>query len=123
MNYRKLAFAHYRERSYCAHCGHGIVEILEVAHLDGNRRNNSVENLVLLCPTCHKMHDLDIISTRTIQEMRDRPRVVQWSKRMKDAGRKSAETRRKRQAKLRRKRRQAALKAAATRARNQRSAR
>ena len=36
------------------------------------------------------MHDLDIISTETIIQMRDRPKVVNWSKRMKDAGRKAA---------------------------------
>jgi hypothetical protein len=32
------------------------------------------------------MHDLDLISTATILGMRDRPKVVTWSKRMKDAG-------------------------------------
>jgi hypothetical protein len=36
------------------------------------------------------MHDLDLISTETIIHMRDRPKVVNWGKRMKDAGRKAA---------------------------------
>ncbi len=36
------------------------------------------------------MHDLDLISTATIIQMRDRPKIVDWSKRMKDAGRKAA---------------------------------
>lgn len=104
VNYRKLAFAHYDP--LCAHCGFGIPAVLEVAHIDGNRQNNDVTNLVVLCPNCHKMHDLDIISTATIIEMRDRPKVVQWAKRMKDAGQKAALTRR---------RRSAGRKAAATR--------
>jgi hypothetical protein len=52
------------------------------------------------------MHDLDLISTETIIQMRDRPKVVVWSKRMKDAGKKAA---------LKRKRRAAAKKAVATR--------
>ena len=117
-NYRKLALKHYHDRVYCAHCGFGIVEVLEVAHLDGQRHNNIPDNLAILCPTCHKMHDLDIISTKTIIEMRDRPRVVLWSKRMKDAGKKAALSRKRGELARRRKRRLAALKAVATRTRN-----
>jgi hypothetical protein len=104
VNYRKLAFAHYDP--LCAHCGFGVPAVLEVAHLDGDRRNNAIGNLVILCPNCHKMHDLDLISTATIIEMRDRPKVVVWAKRMKDAGQKAA---------LTRLRRAAGRKAAATR--------
>lgn len=104
VNYRKLAFAHYDP--LCAHCGFGVPAVLEVAHLDCDRTNNDVVNLVILCPNCHKMHDLDLISTATIIEMRDRPKVVTWSKRMKDAGQKAA---------LTRLRRAAARKAVATR--------
>jgi predicted restriction endonuclease len=118
INYRKLAFAHYHDRLFCAHCGFGIPEVLEVAHLDGCRQNNDVQNLVLLCPTCHKMLDLDLIATEAMIQMRDRPREVRWDKRMKDAGRKAALSRKRRQTARRRKRRLAALKAAATRASN-----
>ena len=118
VNYRKLALGHYHDRVFYAHCGFGIREVLEVAHLDGCRQNNVVGNLVLLCPTCHKMLDLDLISTEAMIQMRDRPRVVRWAKRMKDAGKKAAISRKKRQAVFRRKRHLAALKAAATRARN-----
>lgn len=73
VNYRRLAFAHYDP--LCAHCGFGVPAVLEVAHLDCNRQNNDIGNLVILCPNCHKMHDLDLISTATIIEMRDRPKV------------------------------------------------
>ena len=118
INYRKLAFEHYRNRLFCAHCGFGIPEVLEVAHLDCNRHHNDVSNLVLLCPTCHKMLDLDLISTEAMVQMRDRPRVIRWAKRMKNAGKKAALSRKRRAAARRRKRRLAALKAAATRARN-----
>ncbi len=107
VNYRRLAFAHYEP--LCAHCGFGVPAILEVAHLDADRGNNDRSNLVILCPNCHKMHDLDLISTATIIEMRDRPKVVTWSKRMKDAGKKAALTRR---------RKAAARKAVATRRSN-----
>ena len=68
--------------------------MLEVAHLDCDRSNNEMSNLALLCPTCHRMHDLDLIPTEVIVMMRERPKVVRWSKLMKDAGAKAAETRR-----------------------------
>ena len=108
VNYRKLAFEKYDP--LCAHCGFGIPDVLEVAHIDGNRQNNDEVNLVFLCPNCHKMLDLDIISNETIVEMRDRPKTVLWSKRMKDAGKKAA---------LTRKRKTSAQKAVATRRINQ----
>ena len=28
-----------------------------VHHIDGNRNNNNLENLLLLCPSCHKKAD------------------------------------------------------------------
>ncbi|MBM3163595.1 MAG: HNH endonuclease [Chlorobi bacterium] len=110
INYRKIAFDAYDP--LCAHCGFGVPAVLEVAHIDGNRANNDVGNLVILCPNCHKMHDLDLISTETIIQMRDRPKIVKWAKRMKDAGQKAA---------LQRKRRAAGRKAAETRRRNRES--
>jgi L-lactate utilization protein LutB len=118
VNYRKVAFAHYEQlgQIVCAHCGFGIRDVLEVAHLDGDRSHNEVSNLVILCPTCHKMHDLDLISTETIIKMRDRKKVVVWAKRMKDAGKKAAESRRKTSEKL--KWQTAGQKAAETRKRN-----
>lgn len=91
INYRKLAFATYPP--VCAHCGFGITAVLEVAHIDGNRQNNEIANLVILCPNCHKMLDLDLISNDIILQMRDRPKTVTWKKRMKDAGAKAARTR------------------------------
>jgi len=119
INYRKVAFAKYPP--ICAHCGFGVPEVLEVAHIDGNRVNNDVANLVILCPNCHKMYDLGLIPGKMIAEMRDRERVVDWSKRMKDAGKKAAATRKRLADAIRRKRRAAALKAAETRRRNEQS--
>jgi len=106
-NYRKIAFEKYEP--ICAHCGFGIPSVLEVAHIDGDRLNNDVSNLVILCPNCHKMFDLDLISVDTLMTMRDRPKIVMWAKRMKDAGKKAA---------LKRKRKTAARKAVATKRRN-----
>ena len=94
--YRKLAFQTYAP--ICAYCGFGVREVLEVAHLDGDRSNNSAENLAILCPNCHKMHDIGLVPTGVVVEMRDRERSVDWSIRMKDAGRKAATTRRRKAA-------------------------
>lgn len=54
VNDRKPAFSHYDPQ--CAHCGFGVPDVLEVAHLDGDRSNNDLSNLAILCPNCHKMH-------------------------------------------------------------------
>jgi len=125
VNYRRIAFEHYPP--LCAYCGFGIREVLEVSHLDGDRCNNDIGNLVILCPNCHKMHDINLIPTSVLKELRDRERKADWSKRMKDAGQKAAETREIRhairtaaaqKAGLTRKRRQAAHKAVETRRRN-----
>ena len=99
VNYRKRAFLHYEQLGHqvvCAHCGFGIRAVLEVAHIDGDRSHNEPQNWVILCPNCHKLYDLDLITTETIILMRDRPKVVVWAKRMKDAGAKAAKTRRER---------------------------
>lgn len=40
----------------CADCGYKkYPKVLQVHHIDENRKNNSIENLVVLCPTCHNV--------------------------------------------------------------------
>ena len=94
--YRRTAFEAYPP--ICAHCGFGIADVLEVAHLDGDRTNNDVANLAILCPNCHKMHDIGLIPTEVVIAMRDREREADWSIRMKDAGQKAAQTRKRKAA-------------------------
>ena len=51
-NYRKIAFDNYAHK--CAVCGWNEDEdILQVHHIDENRKNGNKENLIILCPTCH----------------------------------------------------------------------
>lgn len=52
-NYRSKAFETYPHR--CLACGWDEDErILEVHHKDENHENNDINNLCLLCPTCHR---------------------------------------------------------------------
>lgn len=51
--YRRNAFLYYPHK--CKICGWSKDErVLEVHHIDENRDNNDISNLVILCPTCHK---------------------------------------------------------------------
>ena len=52
-NYRKKAFDNYEHK--CHICGWNEDEdVLEVHHIDEDRDNNELENLLILCPICHK---------------------------------------------------------------------
>jgi len=39
--------------SKCPFCKNNDVEHFQIHHIDGNPRNNEVENLIMLCPICH----------------------------------------------------------------------
>lgn len=40
----------------CERCGYAdVAGVLELHHVDRNRRNNRPENLLVLCPTCHSV--------------------------------------------------------------------
>ena len=53
INYRRNAFLKYPHK--CAICGYNDDErILEAHHIDSDRTHNDVNNLIILCPNCHK---------------------------------------------------------------------
>lgn len=54
--YRKIILN--LKENKCEECGYSkYSEVLEVHHIDCNRTNNEIENLKILCPTCHvEMH-------------------------------------------------------------------
>jgi len=91
VNYRRLAFEAYAP--HCVHCGFGIIDVLEIAHLDCDRSNNDLKNLAILCPNCHKMHDIGLIPTDVVTRMRDEKLKANWKIRMKNAGVDAAKTR------------------------------
>lgn len=48
----KLRLLEFRGK-VCEGCGYNKVEILQVHHMDRNRKNNHLSNLRLTCPNCH----------------------------------------------------------------------
>lgn len=60
-HYGKIESKNYREKSFriyehkCAVCRWDEDEdVLEVHHIDENRNNNDISNLIILCPICHR---------------------------------------------------------------------
>lgn len=52
--YRDVAFKFYGHR--CSHCGYKkSTRMLDVHHIDKNRKNNHKENLIVLCVWCHAL--------------------------------------------------------------------
>lgn len=56
---RKYIFKKYQYK--CARCGWSEVNLytgtipLEIDHIDGDAKNNTEDNLILLCPNCHSL--------------------------------------------------------------------
>jgi len=61
--YRDKAFNTYVHK--CFNCGYDeYKEALEVHHIDGNRENNDVGNLMILCANCHTLVTRNIITLK-----------------------------------------------------------
>jgi len=51
-SYRRRALDYYDNQ--CSLCGYKkYPQVLHVHHIDGDRANSNIENLIILCPTCH----------------------------------------------------------------------
>lgn len=59
----------------CPHCLK-VMSRKECHHIDGNRHNNELENLIILCPSCHKKEDYKIGRNRK----GDKGKIVSLSK-------------------------------------------
>jgi len=69
---RSIALAHY-PNVCAAQCGADEARVLHLHHIDGNHKNNDVNNLMLLCPTCHervtkKIWRVDALSRAVIHQ-------------------------------------------------------
>lgn len=56
-SYRDRGLKHYGSKCQNAHCTlHNVQEeMLDVHHIDGNRENNKIDNLIVLCVWCHAL--------------------------------------------------------------------
>lgn len=50
--YRKIALANLKHE--CKQCSESNMDVVEVHHIDGNKRNNELYNLEFLCGDCHR---------------------------------------------------------------------
>ena len=56
-DYRKNALEEYDKK--CNECGYDeYTQVLQVHHIDHDRTNNKLENVKVLCPTCHVVEHL-----------------------------------------------------------------
>ena len=69
LEYRNFALHHYGKK--CSNCEQSEEALLDVHHIDGNRKNNNAENLIVLCVLCHAKvtRGCAIIQERTLVEV------------------------------------------------------
>ena len=86
----------------CVVCGVKLSTVLDVAHLDNDSSNDDPNNLAYLCKTHHWMYDVGLYPFQAIKLMRAHWQQTKGkpdhSIRMKDAGAKAAQTRKRRAA-------------------------
>lgn len=66
--YRRKALSFYGK--FCELCDYDECDkILEVHHIDENRRNSDITNLIVLCPNCHRKITLGVVTlkNRTVE--------------------------------------------------------
>lgn len=69
VEYQKTAFRNYLP--VCTNCRFDIREALEVHHIDENRSNNELNNLIILCANCHcQVHYGKLIIDEEIKKKR-----------------------------------------------------
>lgn len=70
MRYARLAFRAYKHK--CAVCDLEEICCLQVHHIDKDRSNDSLDNLIILCANCHlKVHSGKVILTDEILSNRE----------------------------------------------------
>lgn len=66
-NYRDRALRHYGTK--CEWCGYDFERLLDVHHIDRNRANGTIENLIVLCVFCHALDTRNIVRVGSNREL------------------------------------------------------
>lgn len=64
--YKTKALLQKEISSKCPFCGNNDVDHFQIHHIDENAENNLIENLLMLCPTCHSKITKGDISIREV---------------------------------------------------------
>src|SRR5215467_10355453 len=56
--------------SRCPFCGESEVASLQIHHIDSSPNNNTIENLILTCATCHTKITEGLISEAAVRSMK-----------------------------------------------------
>lgn len=61
--------------AHCEYCGNKTKEILQIHHIDSvaNGGNNDLNNLIILCPNCHKAAHAGIIKKDELKKLKKEP--------------------------------------------------
>ncbi|MDE1970990.1 MAG: HNH endonuclease [Patescibacteria group bacterium] len=57
-SYRKRAWRHFTKK--CQDCGNEDERILVIHHIDGDRKNGKIENLIPVCHNCHCLRHIEM---------------------------------------------------------------
>lgn len=71
VNYRKLLTKE-NKKIFCRLCNEADKRVLAVHHIDKNRANNNVNNLIWLCHNCHYLVHYDSLEERRLTKIADK---------------------------------------------------
>lgn len=64
----------------CPFCLSEDVATFEFHHIDGNRSNSVIENIIVLCPTCHAKIDRGYIGKEDVISMKQQTKITKQKK-------------------------------------------
>lgn len=64
--------------AHCEYCGNKTKEILQIHHIEAisNGGSNDLENLIILCPNCHKSAHAGIIKKNDLHKLKNSPKEL-----------------------------------------------